>query len=406
MSPALEIQLVAVLTAMACALPGAFLVMRRMSLISDAISHAVLPGIVLGFLLTHSLHHPLLLLLAGAAGLLTVYLIELLEKTGRLREDAAIGLVFPALFSIGVLLIARFADQVHLDTDAVLLGELAFVPFDRLQWQGYDLGPKALWTMGGLCFLNLLLVGLFYKELKLATFDPAYAAVIGFRPVLLHYLLMSAVAVTIVAAFHAVGAILVIALMIAPPATALLLARRMPTYLLYSVLAGVLSAVPGYGIAWLLDVSIAGSMATMAGVLFVVVWLIAPEDGLWARWRRRKKQQIDFALDLLLLHLLHHEHQVTALDERHPDTLPQHLNWTETALQRILKAGEQQGLLRITSGGVHLTQAGRERAQNRLETLTPAQRLTSRPSMIPAEPLPLPQTRLRPHSRNQEKSVL
>lgn len=154
MSPALEIQLVAVLTAMACALPGAFLVMRRMSLVSDAISHAVLPGIVVGFLLTHSLHHPLLLLLAGAAGLLTVYLIELLEKTGRLREDAAIGLVFPALFSIGVLLIARFAGQVHLDTDAVLLGELAFVPFDRLQYLGYDLGPRALWTMGGFVFFE------------------------------------------------------------------------------------------------------------------------------------------------------------------------------------------------------------------------------------------------------------
>lgn len=371
MSPALEIQLVAVLTAMACALPGAFLVMRRMSLVSDAISHAVLPGIVVGFLLTHSLHHPLLLLLAGAAGLLTVYLIELLEKTGRLREDAAIGLVFPALFSIGVLLIARFAGQVHLDTDAVLLGELAFVPFDRLQYLGYDLGPKALWTMGGLFFLNLLLLSLLYKELTLATFDPAHTAVIGFRPAVLHYLLMGMVAVTIVAAFHAVGAILVIALMIGPPATALLLARRMPTYLLYSVLGGVLSAVPGYGLAWLLDVSIAGSMATMAGVLFGVVWLVAPESGLWARWYRHRKQQLEFALDLLLLHLLHHEQQAAALEERHPTTLPQHLNWTEAVLQRVLKAGEQQGLLYITSGEVHLTEAGRRRAQNRLETLKP-----------------------------------
>ncbi len=372
MSPALEILLVAVLTAAACALPGAFLVLRRMSLVSDAISHAVLPGIVIGFLLTENLQHPLLLVLAGASGLLTVYLIELLEKTGRLREDAAIGLVFPALFSVGVLLIAQLADQVHLDTDAVLLGELAFVPFDRLQWQGIDLGPRALWTMAGLLLMNVLLLWLLYKELTLATFDAVAAAVLGFRPILLHYLLMGLVAVTVVAAFHAVGAILVIALMIGPPATALLLARRMPTYLLLSLLIGALSALPGYGMARVLDVSIAGSMATMVGVLFGLVWLLAPETGLLARWRRHRRQQLDFALDLLLLHLLHHEHQPAATVERHQDTLPAHLNWTSERLNIILAEGQRRGWLQRKGPEVHLTPAGRARATQLVETLAPA----------------------------------
>ena len=376
MSPALEILLVAMLTAAACALPGAFLVLRRMSLVSDAISHAVLPGIVVGFFLTENLQHPLLLVLAGASGLLTVYLIELLEKTGRLREDTAIGLVFPALFSVGVLLIARFAGQVHLDTDAVLLGELAFVPFDRLIWRGIDLGPRALWTMAGLLLINALLIWLLYKELVLATFDAASAAVLGFRPVLLHFLLMGIVAVTVVAAFHAVGAILVIALMIGPPAAALLLARRMPTYLLGSLLFGVLSAVPGYGMARLLDVSIAGSMATMVGVLFCLVWLLAPETGLLARWRRHRRQQRDFALDLLLFHLLHHEHRPEATAERHRATLPLHLNWTDEKFARILEEGQRRGWLRLEGRMVHLTEAGRRHARKRLEALVPAPHTT------------------------------
>ncbi len=376
MSPALEILLVAMLTAAACALPGAFLVLRRMSLVSDAISHAVLPGIVVGFFLTENLQHPLLLVLAGASGLLTVYLIELLEKTGRLREDTAIGLVFPALFSVGVLLIARFAGQVHLDTDAVLLGELAFVPFDRLIWRGIDLGPRALWTMAGLLLINALLIRLLYKELVLATFDAASAAVLCFRPVLLHYLLMGLVAVTVVAAFHAVGAILVIALMIGPPAAALLLARRMPTYLLGSLLFGVLSAVPGYGMARLLDVSIAGSMATMVGVLFCMVWLLAQETGLLARWRRHRRQQRDFALDLLLIHLLHHEHRPEATAERHRATLPVHLNWTDEKFTRILEEGQRRGWLRLEGRMVHLTEAGRRHARKRMEALAPAPHTT------------------------------
>ncbi|SHK43714.1 metal ABC transporter permease [Rhodothermus profundi] len=372
MSPALEILLVAMLTAAACALPGAFLVLRRMSLVSDAISHAVLPGIVIGFLLTENLQHPLLLVLAGASGLLTVYLIELLEKTGRLREDTAIGLVFPALFSVGVLLIAQLADQVHLDTDAVLLGELAFVPFDRLLWRGMDLGPRALWTMAGLLLINALLLWLLYKELTLATFDASAAAVLGFRPILLHYLLMGLVAVTVVAAFHAVGAILVIALMIGPPAAALLLARRMPTYLFLSLALAAFSALPGYGMARVFDVSIAGSMATMVGVLFGVVWLLAPETGLWVRWRRHRQQQLQFALDLLLIHLLHHEHQVTATAERHRATLPTHLNWTREHLTRLLEEGQRRGWLRQEGDEIHLTEAGRRHAQQQLAMLRPA----------------------------------
>ncbi len=149
-----EIQLIAVVVAVACALPGTFLVLRRLALVSDAISHSILLGIVLGFLITESVTSPLLLVGAALVGLATVVLVQLLERTGLVREDAAIGLVFPALFSIGVILIARYADGVHLDVDAVLLGELAFAPFDRLELLGWDWGPVALVVMGTILVLE------------------------------------------------------------------------------------------------------------------------------------------------------------------------------------------------------------------------------------------------------------
>ena len=216
LSPQIEIQIIAAVVAVACALPGVFLVLRRMALMSDAISHAILLGIVLAFFVTEDLASPLLIVAAAITGVITVALVELLHGTGLVREDAAIGIVFPALFSGGVILISRYAGSVHLDTDAVLLGELAFAPFERLSVLGYSL-PKSLWVMGGILLINLIFITLFYKELKLATFDAGLAAALGFSPVLVHYGLMTLVSVTAVGAFDAVGSILVVALMIAPP---------------------------------------------------------------------------------------------------------------------------------------------------------------------------------------------
>ena len=231
-SPQIEIQLIAAIVAMACAIPGVFLVLRKMALISDAISHSILPGIVLGFFITHDLNSPLLILLAALTGVITVILVEVIQKTGLVKEDTAIGLVFPALFSIGVILIAKNANDVHLDVDAVLLGELAFAPFDRLMMGGLDVGPKSLWIMGSVLLVILLLLFLFYKELKVSTFDVGLSSALGISPILMHYGLMSISSVTIVGAFDAVGAILVVALMIAPAATSYLLTSDLKKMLL------------------------------------------------------------------------------------------------------------------------------------------------------------------------------
>jgi manganese/zinc/iron transport system permease protein len=358
-----EIQLVAAIVAAACALPGVFLVLRRMALMSDAISHAILLGIVVAFFATGDLTSPWLVLGAAATGVFTVWLVELLHRSGRVREDAAIGLVFPALFSIGVILISRYAGNVHLDTDAVLLGELAFAPFNRLNLSGTDLGPISLWVMGGITLISLTFIGLFYKELQVASFDPGLAAAMGLSPVVIHYGLMTLVSVTAVGAFDAVGSILVVALMIAPPATAYLLTDRLPTMLVLSVAAGVVAAVGGYWWAHYLDASIAGAMATMSGALFFLVFMVSPRHGLLAALRRRLMQRWDFACVMLTIHLFHHEGTPEADRECRLANIPTHLRWNVPFAEGVARRAQARGLVRQESDMLYLTEAGRFRAR-------------------------------------------
>jgi manganese/zinc/iron transport system permease protein len=361
-----EIQLIAVITAVACALPGAFLVLRRMAMMSDAISHTVLLGIVISFFIVQDLASPFLIAGAAAIGVLTVSLVALIERTRLVKEDAAIGLVFPALFSIAVILISRYAGNVHLDTDAVLLGELAFAPFDRLFLFDRDFGPRGLYLMGGVLLLNLIFILMFYKELKISTFDAGLAAALGFAPALIHYALMALVSVTVVGAFDIVGSILVVALMIAPPAAAYLLTDHLPRMLGLSALLGALSAVSGYWLAHFLDASIAGSMATMAGVIFCLVFLLAPERGLVAIARRRARQRWDFAQTMLAIHLLNHEGLPEAEEENRVEHLGQHLRWDAEFSSRVVNRAVERHWVVRQNGHLALTDRGRNRAQQAL----------------------------------------
>ncbi|HZT83772.1 MAG TPA: metal ABC transporter permease [Gemmataceae bacterium] len=364
--PQLEIQLLAVIVAAACALPGVFLVLRRMALMSDAISHAVLLGIVVAFFLVGDLASPWLLLGAALTGVATVSLVELLHRTRRVKEDAAIGLVFPALFSAGIILIARYAGHLHLDTDAVLLGELAFAPFDRLTLFGWDWGPRSTWLMGAVLALNAGFIALFYKELKLATFDAGLATALGFSPAFLHYALMALVSGTVVGAFEAVGSALVVALVIAPPATAYLLTDRLSRMLLLSAGVGALSAVAGYWLAHLLDASIAGSMAAVTGVCFAAALLLAPGRGLLATARRRRRQRWEFAETMLAIHLLNHEGLPEAERESRVAELHEHLRWKPDFVARVVQRAERRGLVARQGEHLALTGPGRDLARQAL----------------------------------------
>ncbi len=264
------------------ALLGSYLLLRRMSLLSDAISHAVLPGIVIAYLLSGSREPLPMLLGATVLGVLTTLAIEWLHRRGGLATDTATGLTFTLLFAIGIILLSAFAGQVDLDQDCVLYGEIAYVPIDRwIHADGTDLGPRAVWIVGTVLALICAFIGLGYKELKLTTFDPMYATTLGIGTAVWHYGLMALVSATTVAAFESVGAILVVALMVAPPATAYLLSRRLSQMLLIAVGAGIASAAGGYMLAAWLDGSVAGAMATVAGALFCVALAI----DLWRRQR-------------------------------------------------------------------------------------------------------------------------
>ena len=363
----IELQLVAVVVAVACALPGVFLVLRRMALMSDAITHTVLLGIVLGFLYTGMIDSPVLVLAAAMTGVLTVALVEALVRTRLVRQDASIGLVFPALFSIAVILINRYAGNVHLDTDAVLLGEIAFAPFRRLVVGGVDLGPRTLYVMGGILLINTAFITLFYKEMKLSTFDAPLAAALGFAPVMLHYAFMTLVSITAVGAFDGVGSILVVALMITPPAAAYLIADTLQRVLLLSVVLAAASAIAGFWLAWLIDASIAGSMASVAGIVFVLALLFAPARGLVPVAVRRRRQQLSFAGVMLAIHLFQHEGTPEADDESRETHLRHHLRWPADFARRVVRSAENRRLIqRGPAGRLLLTDGGRSVARQAL----------------------------------------
>lgn len=288
----MEIILIAIIVSASCALCGVFLVLRRMSLMGDAISHSIIIGIVLGFFISKTLSSSIPLIGAVIAGMASVIFTEVLQKTKLIKSDAAIGLVFPFLFSLGVILVSLYAGNVHLDTDSVLLGELAFAPFDRISFFSVSF-PKSLVQMICILLFDFVFIVVFFKELKLTTFDPNLAKSLGFSPSIMHYGLMFAVSLTCVGAFDSVGAVLVTALMIAPAAAALLLTNSLFYMIIISIVIASASSICGFYLAVKIDGSISGSMAAMTGVFFLLAYLFSPKDGLVKRRAEQKNLKID-----------------------------------------------------------------------------------------------------------------
>jgi len=363
--PQIEIIVIAVVVSAACALSGVFLVLKRLSLVSDAISHSILLGIVAVFFLTHDLASPLLIVGAAATGVLTVWLIELLTRTRLIKEDAGIGLVFPVLFSIGVILISRYAGNVHLDVDAVLVGEILYAPLDRVDILGTSL-PKSLVVMVPILLINIVFITLFNKELKLSTFDAGLAAALGFMPAVLHYVLVAVVSVTAVGAFDAVGSILVVALMIVPAAAAYLLTDRLSVLILLSVGIAAACAVGGYFAARALDTNIAGAMATVCGIAFALSLTFAPRRGLLAQVLRRSRQRVEFAGQLLTVHLLQHEGEPSAEYECSFDHLGEHMRWSDEFAAKVVARVVQEGYIERSGDRLELTGLGRAVADSAL----------------------------------------
>lgn len=263
-----------ILTAISCCIPGTFLILRGTSLISDAISHAIFLGIVVSFLVYQQMYTPVLFLGGTCTALMTVAAIEKIIATKRLQPDAVIGITFPFLFSVAVILIHMYAHNIHLDIDAVLLGELAFSPFYQIIYDGQAIGSYSMWTMCAIAILNTLTLIIWYRRLAVTSFDPDFASNIGQNPTYTHWILMTITCITILGAFEAAGAVLVVAFIITPPATAYIITKRISHMIVIGILMSILGALLGCLFANGTQTSIAGSIATMYSVLFCITCIM------------------------------------------------------------------------------------------------------------------------------------
>jgi manganese/zinc/iron transport system permease protein len=359
----LTIMATGLLVGTAATLVGTFLVLRGNSMLSDAIGHSIVFGIVVVWLLTGRQSGPVQILGAALAGVLTVFLTELLARTRRVKDDAAIGLVFPALFSAGVLLLNLYARDIHIDVHAVLLGEIGFVWLDTVTVAGLEM-PRALVWMSAMTAVNGAFVALFFKELKLAIFDPGLAAALGFAPAALSHVLLLLTSMTAVAAFDAVGAVLFIAFVIVPPSAAHLLTDRLPRMLALGIAISAASSVLGYYGAVLLDVSIGGMMAVVAGLFLALAFAFGPRHGLLARVRRLLGQRR--ANESRLLAVVLHEHGEAVPGGIVP-LLHDRLRWGERKAALVVRRSERLGLVARDGRTLRLTAAGRRAALELLE---------------------------------------
>jgi len=304
------------LAAVTCGLLGNYLVLRRQALMGDAISHAVLPGLVGAFLVTGSRSSLPMFAGAAAAGLATVGLIGVLRKLTRIEAGAAMGVVFSIMFALGVLLLEQAAARsVDLDADCVLNGQLETIFWfppetwgELLSIRTIGLLPRQVVTLGVAALISTVFVVVFFKELRLAAFDPDLATALGFNANLLNGAMMTLVAVAVVASFEAVGSILVIAMLICPAATARFLTDRLRTQVLLSVAFAGAAGVGGYALAataprWLpveKALSAAGMMTVASGALFAAAMLLSPTHGVIARAARRAMHSVHVAREDIL----------------------------------------------------------------------------------------------------------
>ncbi len=360
---------VGILCAVAASLLGNFLVLRRVSLIGDAISHAVLPGLAAAFLVTGSRHSLPMFIGAAVVGVLTAALTQWVREQGRVDEGAALGVVFTTLFAIGLVLIVQAADRVDLDPSCVLYGAIELTPLDTVTIGGWHL-PRTALTLAAVLAINLLFVVCFYKELQLTSFDPAFADSIGTRSAWLHYLLMTLVALTAVASFESVGSILVVAMFVVPPATARLLTQRLSSMIALAALIAAVAVVAGHWAAITVpawfgygSTSTAGMMTVATGGLLVLAIVFSPQQGILIRRVRQIRLALSILRDdcLALLFRLEERETSPALSL---EQFGSRLAASPWALRLALRLQQNQGLMQTDAGGNYgLTESGRNHAR-------------------------------------------
>ncbi|MDP0494164.1 MAG: metal ABC transporter permease [Fusobacterium sp. JB021] len=267
-----EILMILIITSFSCSLIGVFISLRKMAMLMDAISHTALIGVVLAYLIIRDINSPFLIIGASAVCVLTVYLIEVLSDK-KIEKGAATGLIFPLLFSLGVLIIDRKLKNSQISINSALFGKLEFIIFKRLTINNIDLGPLALYIMLVIAVVIAVFIIIFYKELKVISFDIIFAKTSGVSVLLVHYLFISLISLTAVSAFNIVGVILVISLIIGPSITSLLFTKNLKKTIIFSIFIGLINSLVGYGIAFKYDIIISGAVASVNMIVFLLALL-------------------------------------------------------------------------------------------------------------------------------------
>lgn len=349
-----------IITSLACAVLGVFLVLRRLSMVSDAISHSVLLGIVIGYFVTKDIGSVLLIIGASLFGVLTTVCIELLIKSKRVTEDASVGIIFPLFFSIAVILITRYARNVHLDTEVVLIGEIILAPLHRINFLGLSL-PKALIQMSFVLLINIVFIAVFFRKLKISSFDPVYAGVAGIAGAGLYYVFMALVSFTAVSAFESVGAILTISFFISPAASAYLISKNLKITIFLAAVYAVVNSCIGYFLAVKFNVSMSGMCALVSGLTFMITIAVYP-GGIITKIIRYIKNKNRFSRELLILHIDNHTGKKNALGELGYSTIREHIAWSDSKLKYVLDKLIKKGYVyRAKERGVYsLTETGKK----------------------------------------------
>jgi manganese/zinc/iron transport system permease protein len=364
------IVLAGALCAGAASLLGNFLLLRRLSLMGDAISHSVLPGIAAGFLFTGQRSSFAMLVGAGLMGLFTVWLIEMIRKHGRVEESAAIGVVFTSLFAIGLGMIVRAGNRIDLDPSCVLYGNLETITIAKVDTPFGEI-PHVVLTLVGVCLLNALSIGLFYKQWQISTFDPLLSQAQGVEPGLFHYLLAALVAITCIASFEAVGNILVVAMLVVPAATSFLLCKRLSTMIWVSCCIGAAAAFTGHLIAISVpkafgfrSVNSAAMMAVMCGAFLVVAMLVSPKSGILFRWLSNGKIARKILGEDVLAFMYRRSEKSPGVARLSVQDLVRQIKRPTKKIQKVLIELIKSGWLRLDPSGVELTADGFKTAQN------------------------------------------
>ena len=263
--------LIAIFAGLSLAPLGTILHVRRQLLLGDAITHAVLPGIVLGYLFSGSRNSFYIYLGAVFSALVLTWFSQLLHRKAEMHEDSSLGVCFTLLFALGILLISAYSQHIDLDQECVLYGEIALAPFDALTIGGQEYGPRALWILCGLTLVNFFVIIFFLPRLVLTSFDALYARALGIQTAAWDYALMALIAISTVACLEVLGALLVVALLAIPSACARLLSKRIPIMILLTATAATISSICGYQLATFLNGSISASIAVVAGGLLIMI---------------------------------------------------------------------------------------------------------------------------------------